>query len=117
MRAPFPVILLGLLLTLLVGSLASPDCAQISYLEQGVEYQKVLLDYYSRQLIAHGAMLFAASAATFRFMTGFIDRTSKHFASGVVFVFLAGLLLSVCTYLGLRVVAYGAWAHGVINYP
>ncbi|MFB0522691.1 MAG: hypothetical protein ACETV1_02895 [Candidatus Bathyarchaeia archaeon] len=76
------------------------------YLEKGVEYQRLLLDYYSRQLIAHGAMLFAAGAATFRFTTGFIDKTNKHFASGVVFVFLAGLLLSVCTYLGLRLVAY-----------
>ena len=55
---------LELLLTLLVGSLVSPVCAQISYLERGVEYQKLLLDYFSRQLIAHGAMLFAASAAT-----------------------------------------------------
>jgi len=54
-----------------------------------MDFQEALLGFYTQELLAHGAMFFAATAATFRLITGFIDKTNRRFLSSTIFVFLS----------------------------
>lgn len=61
-------------------------------------------------------MLFAASAATFRFITGLIERTNKRFWSKIVFIFFSGILIGFTVYLGFRLLYYGALTSSVTTF-
>lgn len=82
---------------------------------QKPDYQQILVNYYTQQLVAHGAMLFAASAAAFTFVRAFVKK-NKAF-SVLVFIVLGGLLLGLVIFLGFRLLYYGALTNGVVNFP
>jgi len=74
--------------------------------------QEVLLNFLSQELIAHGAMFFAATAATFRFVTHFVDeRNNGHYMlsrRSVIFTLFSGLMLGLIVFLAFRILYYGA---------
>ncbi len=96
--------------------LSHPVLAMSSPSENEERYREILLRFYSQELVAHGAMLFAASAATFRFITGLIGRTNKRLSSKIVFLFFSGILIGLAVYLGFRLLYYGALTSSVTTF-
>jgi hypothetical protein len=86
-------------------------------LAYGTDYQEVLISYYTQQLVSHGVMLFAACTATFGFTSGLIKRTNNRFGSGIIFVFINGILFGLVIFLGFRLLEYGALASAAIHFP
>jgi len=82
------------------------------------DYQTVLLDFYTQQLVAHGISLFAATVASFTFITWFIDKASKRgVKSKIVFLMVSAFLLGVVIYIVFRIMLYGCLASGTLFLP
>jgi hypothetical protein len=79
------------------------------------DYQQILLNYYTQQLVAHGAMLFAASVAAFTFVSRFVKKTKKA-SSVLVFIVFGGILLGLVMFLGIRLLYYGVVTDGAVNF-
>ena len=79
-------------------------------------YREILLSFYTQELVAHGAMLFASSTASFMFFTRFIKRVNRRFWSLFVFVLFSGVLLGFSIYVGFRLLFYGALTNGVAHF-
>lgn len=88
------------------------------------DFLEILLNLYSQELVAHGAMLFAASAATLRFVTGFIPKVSQSKQPGtqgltkrkcILYVVIGGILIGLVLYLGFRITYYGSLVHTLIR--
>lgn len=71
------------------------------------DYQKVLLDFYSKELTSHGAILFAASIATITFFTKFKNRELKDPINKFSFIIIGSILISAILYIGIKLVWYG----------
>lgn len=91
-------------------------CSILSAQAERLEYQDALLRFYTQELVAHGAMLFAASAASFRFITYYSGRTDTR-RSKVAFILFGGFLLGAVLYVGSRILYYGALTEGVTKFP
>ena len=101
-------------LCILLGVIFTPTFT--SSFAQG-DYQTTLLNYFTQQLIAHGAELFAAMMASFTFISRFIDKASNRgIWSVVVFVLIGGILLGLSIYIGVRLVNYGYLASATIQF-
>jgi len=90
-------------------SLVNPTWAE-------TDYQEVLLRFHTQQLVAHGAQLFAAAAATFMFITRLVEKTDTT-RKRIGFVIFSGFLIGGTTFIGLRLMVYGALATGTVNFP
>jgi hypothetical protein len=85
------------------------------YADSGINYQGMLLDFYSQQLLAHAVSLFAAITASFIFTTYFFDKSSRRGMWGKsVFLVFCGLLFAIVFYIGARMVFYGYLASATI---
>ncbi len=77
--------------------------------------QDTLLKFYSQELVAHGAMIFASTAATFRFITHFIKEgeNDAYMLSrrSIIFTISAAFLLGVVIFLGFRLIYWGEMAN------
>lgn len=82
--------------------------------------REVLLNLYSQELVAHGAMFFAATAAAFRFVTHLVkESNNKGFMvsrRSVIFTLISGILLAFVIFLGFRILYYGALANTTIYF-
>jgi len=80
--------------------------------------QSILLNFYAQQLVAHGAELFAATTATFTFITKFIDKATKGDKwRKIVYILISGVLFSSSIFLSFRIFYYGYLCSGVIVFP
>jgi len=82
------------------------------------EYQEILLRFYTQELVAHGAMLFASSVAAFTFVTGFINarKNDNRFWRSIIFVLFSGLLLGITIYTGFRLLHYGVLTNDILRF-
>ncbi len=84
--------------------------------DQFSEFQKTILNFYTQQLVAHGSTLFAASTASFLFITRMIKRVDEKGRWGkFVFVLFSALLFTFVIYTGFRLMYYGRLANGAIK--
>jgi len=103
---PFKTWKIGFLNLLLLCRLIAVSWAQN-------DYQSILLNYYTQQLVAHSASLFAATTESFTFITRFKkpkDRWSK-----VLFTITSGFLLGLSIYPGVRILVYGLLTRATIG--
>jgi len=108
---PFKTWKIGLIVLLLSCWLVTVTWAQN-------DYQTILLDYYTQQMVAHSASLFAATMASFTFITRFIEKASKRgVKSKIVFLMVSALLLGVVIYIAFRIMVYGYLASGTLLFP
>ena len=82
--------------------------------------QEVFLNFYAQELVAHGAMFFAASAAAFRFITHLVEKSHKKKGfmisrRSITFILFSGILLGVVFFLGFRTLYYGTLSNAVIQ--
>lgn len=84
------------------------------------DYQDTLLNFYTQQLVAHGASLFAATSAAFVFITRLIPKKREKkppTMRALIFIFFSGFLIGSVVFLGFRMFLYGALASGTIFFP
>jgi hypothetical protein len=77
--------------------------------------QNTLIAFFGQELVSHGAMLFAASAATFTFVTKFIRKTKKRLHN-IIFVLISGILIGSILFLGFRLIFYGHLTNKTIHF-
>ena len=75
--------------------------------------REILLDFYTQETVAHGAMFFAASAAAFTFITRLVEKV-KDTKKSIIFMFFSGILLMLVIFLGFRIVYYGSLSNTII---
>jgi len=90
----------------------------VYYPTKDVNYQEMLLNFNTQELVSHSAALFAASIASFTFITNLIKRASKRGAySRMSFVIFSGILLGTTIFIGFRILYYGYRASVTIAFP
>ena len=90
----------------------------VYYPIKDVDYQEILLNSNTQKLVSHSATLFAASIASFTFITGLIQRASKRGVySKIVFVISSGVLLGITSFIMCRISYYGYRESATIQFP
>lgn len=78
------------------------------------DYQATLLDYYVKQSVAHGALLFSAVVATFYFFN-LLSGSSLSCWHALLVALFGGFLVGSCIFILGRLIVYGMLSQYTLN--